>query len=433
MRHPDYLKSPPVIELRRRVSVAGVMALLLSVLLLGLIDVQIFSPILPLLAKDFNISVARAGIAVTAYAITAAAWVLFIGPLSDRFGRVIFLRVAAGLFSTASMLAFFSEKFEGYLAARVLAGLAGGTMSACIIALVADLTPYEKRGRAMGLVGSMYSIAAVCGVPIGALMADLFGWRSVYLLFAVPALLLALFTHRMQQAVDREFVNNQNGGNHHHRRRNQGIWAAVRAQLHGYGRFWMKGSTRRGLLLSITFSAVATSLLTYLGAWLARSFQMPVKLIGVVFLITGLSALGGAFTGGLLADKLGKRRLIGLSSLVLAAVMVMSPLVQTRLHVFAFCIAGALAMALREGPYQALITELAAPHERGAYIGMRNCTSQLSIAGSAAFCGFLFEKFGFTAVANFAASFSLIAVVIVYFAMEPAAEEFPSVPSSSLE
>jgi predicted MFS family arabinose efflux permease len=415
----------PLLASKPAASVAWVMTLLLSVLLLGLIDVQIFSPILPLLSKDFRISIATAGIAVTAYSITSALWALFIGPLSDRFGRVIFLRLAAGFFATASMLAFFAQRFEVYISARVLAGLAGGTMSACIIALVADIVPYEKRGRAMGWVGAMYSVAAVAGVPIGALLADSFGWRSIYLVFAAPALLLAIVMHRTQKAVDAEYVNNGGGANHRlsSGRNTNGILGAVQSQLREYGCFWMNSSTRHGLLLSVAYSSAATSLLTYLGAWLVGPpFNMPVKLIGVVFLTTGLAALLGAFTGGWLADKLGKRRLIGLSTLALALLMFLCYFVANQAHVFAFCIAGALIMALREGPYQALITELVSAHERGAYIAMRNSTAQLAIASAAGICGVLFQNFGFIAVAAFAGISSLGAFVLVFFVMTHSTE-----------
>lgn len=418
----EFLEAPA----KPTTSVRLVMTLLLSVLLLGLIDVQIFSPILPLLSRDFNISIATAGIAVTAYAITSALWALFIGPLSDRFGRLIFLRIAAALFATASMLAFFSEKFGVYVGARVLAGLAGGSMSACSIALVADLVPYERRGKAMGLVGAMYSVAAVAGVPIGAVFAGSFGWRSIYLVFAAPALLLAIFMHRTQRAVDGEFVNN--GARAKTRQPVSGIIEAVRLQLRGYGRFWTNAGTRYGLLLAISFSAAATSLLTYLGAWLAQDFGMDVELIGVVFLTTGLSALLGAFSGGWMADRLGKRRLIGISSLVLTAVMMTSYFVHNQAQVFIFCIAGAMAIAVREGPYQALITEQVEAFERGAYIAMRNSTSQISIAATAAICGVLYEQFGYIAVTSFAAVCSLLSAVVVYFALEPLSEKTQKAP-----
>jgi predicted MFS family arabinose efflux permease len=299
-------------------------------------------------------------------------------------------------------------------------------MSACSIALVADLVPYERRGKAMGLVGAMYSVAAVAGVPIGAVLAGSFGWRSIYLVFAAPALLLAIFMHRTQKAVDGEFVNNGAGAKA--RQPASGIIEAVRLQLRDYGRFWTNTGTRNGLLLAISFSAAATSLLTYLGAWLAQDFSMDVELIGVVFLTTGLSALLGAFSGGWMADRLGKRRLIGISSLALTAVMMTSHFVHNQAQVFIFCIAGAMAIAVREGPYQALITEQVEAFERGAYIAMRNSTSQFSIAATAAICGVLYEQFGYLAVTSFAAVCSLLSAIIAYFALEPLLEKTQKAP-----
>jgi predicted MFS family arabinose efflux permease len=133
-----------------------------------------------------------------------------------------------------------------------------------------------------------------------------------------------------------------------------------------------------------------------------------------------------------MADKLGKRRLIGISSVVLAAVMLLTYTIHTQAQVFAFCIAGALAMAVREGPYQALITELVPAYERGAYIAMRNSSSQLSIASAAAICGVLYQSFGYVAVAGFAGICSVLSAVVVYFAFEPSSAKVQSFsPSES--
>ena len=107
---------------------------LLFILFLGLVDSQMLSPMLPVLAAEFGVSPAMMGMVVTAYACAAALCALIIGPLSDRWGRIIFLRVAAMLFALASMLAYFANDFATYFSARVLAGLAGGTISACVLA-----------------------------------------------------------------------------------------------------------------------------------------------------------------------------------------------------------------------------------------------------------------------------------------------------------
>jgi predicted MFS family arabinose efflux permease len=389
--------------------------LLLAIFLLGLTDVQIIAPILPKLAEDFSVSTAVMGTAVSAYAIAAAMWALVVGPLSDRIGRLIFLRAAALVFTGAAIVAYFAMRFEHYVAARVLAGLAGGTISACVIAQVADLFDYSARGRAMGWLGAIYFIAAVIAVPLGALITSIWGWRAVYLLLGVFALVLVALIRPMLLPTGRSNESRHNPGT----LSAQHAAKTLRQQLQNYSRYVLQKTTRYGLLLAVMVSATVAGMVTYLGAWLASVFGMSVATIGLVFMVTGGASVAGAFGGGWFADRLGKRRMIALSSIILAAILFLVSAVQNHAGVFFFCATGGLAIALRESPFQALISELAPASERGAYIALRNATSQLAIAAAVSICGFLFERFGFYAVAYFAAGCSVVASGLAWWIPEP--------------
>jgi predicted MFS family arabinose efflux permease len=393
--------------------------LLLGIFLLGLMDVQIISPILPKLAEDFSVSPAVMGTAVSAYAIAAALWALIIGPLSDRLGRLIFLRAAAWVYVGAAAIAFFAMRFESYLAARVLAGLAGGTISACVIAQVADLFAYQSRGRAMGWLGAMYFISSVIAVPLGAWITAGWGWRILYIPFALLGFVIGLLIRPTSPAPSAQNSPIANPASFPTGKTFFST-ATLRQQIQNYPHYLMKTTTRFGLMLAMAVSATAAGLLTYLGVWLVSDFGMSVATIGVVFMVTGVASVVGALGGGWMADWLGKRRMIAFSSFLLAIILFSVIAVKTRAHVFLFCAIGGLAMALREGPFQALISELAPATERGAYIALRNAASQLAIAVSAAICGVLFERFGFQAVAYFATGCSFAASGLVFLIAEPA-------------
>lgn len=397
----------------------GLFILLLSIFLLGLTDVQIISPILPKLAEDFSVSTAVMGTAVSAYAITAAVWALVVGPLSDRIGRLIFLRAAALVFTGAAAVAYFALQFEHYVAARVLAGLAGGTISACVIAQVADLFDYASRGRAMGWLGAIYFIAAVFAVPLGAWITSVWGWRAVYFLLGVLALVLVVFIRPALLPTGRSNASRENPDTLSPQPATKALWQ----QVQSYSRYLIRRTTRYGLLLAVMVSATVAGMVTYLGAWLASVFDMSVATIGLVFMVTGGASVVGAFGGGWFADQLGKRRMIALSSIILAAILFFVSAVQNHTGVFLFCAAGGLAMALREGPFQALISELPPANERGAYIALRNAISQLAIATAVAICGFLFERFGFHAVAYFAAICSVVASGLAWWIPEPSRQD----------
>lgn len=375
---------------------------LLCALFLGLVDGQMLAPLLPAMAKEFSVSPAQMGTVVTAYACAAAFCALVIGPLSDRWGRIIFLRAAMLLLGLASLLALFAGRFEIYFSARLLAGLAGGTISACVLTQIADSFTFQRRGRAMGWVGAMYSIAAVLGVPVAAWITARWNWRSNYLLLAVFALLLALVLRvpRTNQIVTAR--------------------TTFGAQtLANYSRYWQTTATRYGLLLASMISGTAAALLTFLGAYLSTTFGMSISALGVIFLAAGLASTFGALAGGGMSDRFGKQRMVTFSSLALVLIFPMLTQANNLVQLYVLVGAAGLFLAAREGPYQALISELVGPAERGAYIALRNATSQLAIALSVACAGWLYTRSGFGAVTLYAAALSLAAALLVWLIKEP--------------
>ncbi len=399
----------PAIKVR-----AGLVAQLLFIIFLGILDAQIISPLLPEVTKDFQISIASAGIAVTVYSIASAGWTLAVGPLSDHFGRLIFLRLAAIAFTLSALVVFFSNYFGLYLLARFIAGLGGGTISACVMAQMADLFAYQQRGRAMGLISMMYSAAGIIGIPAAAWIAEHWGWRTIYVIIAVAMAPLALLING--RGVATRSQNAAPGSE-------SPVWQTIKAQLGIYAEYWATAHTRRGLLLAITYSGAASGLVTYLGAYLAAAFKMPLSTIGLVFLTTGVFSTAGGLSGGWLSDRVGKRRMIITASLLLIGILLLVPLAGSVWKIFALFALGGFILASREGAYQALISELAPAMQRGAYIALRNATSQTAIAFSAVMGGFLYVKFGFYAVCYYVAALSLLSAIIAAIIIEPGARK----------
>lgn len=382
---------------------------LLFILFLGLLDAQMLSPLLPALAREFSVDPANMGTVVTAYAFAAAVCALIIGPLSDRWGRTSFLRAAALLLGLTSVLAGLAPRFEIYFAARLLAGLAGGTISACVLAQIADSFTFQRRGRAMGWVGAIYSLAAVLGVPAAAWIAGQWSWRVIYAAMAVFAIVLGLFL-RQRTVPPRETTS-------------------ARQIFADYAHFWKKSQTRHGLLLAATISAAAAALLTYLGIYLSETFGLSITAIGFVFLAAGAASTLGALGGGVLSDRFGKQRMITLTSFMLVLILPALTLARSTLQLYAVVAAAGLVLAAREGPYQALISALVPASQRGAYIAVRNAASQIAIAASVAAAAWLYHRSGFEAVTLYAAALSLASAFLVWLIKEPARELNPSKPS----
>src|SRR5205823_1267330 len=63
---------------------------------------------------------------------------------------------------------------------RIIAGAFGGILNASVLSLVADLIPFQRRGAAMGVVMSAFSISSILGIPTGLYIANIFDWHAAF-------------------------------------------------------------------------------------------------------------------------------------------------------------------------------------------------------------------------------------------------------------
>ena len=103
-----------------------------------------------------------------------------------RFDRRRALTVAMLGLVTATAAGGLAQDLPSLMAARVLAGAFGGPATSLSMAIVADVVPPARRGAAMGIVMSAFSVASVVGVPLGLYAAQLGSWRTPF--FALAAI-----------------------------------------------------------------------------------------------------------------------------------------------------------------------------------------------------------------------------------------------------
>jgi predicted MFS family arabinose efflux permease len=382
---------------------------LFLLLFLGVADNQMISPLLPLIQESFHLNVSVVGTLVVAYSLAAALSSLVSGALSDHYGRKLFLVGSALAFALVSLLTHWVSSFPMFLVLRFLVGLCAGTISTCTIALASDVFPYEVRGRAIGTISSAYFAALILGVPIGSLVADRFEWPHVFPGIAAVALLIAIsnwifLPHRIPVALD-------SSGR-----------SLLRDRLRLFGTFFLQRECLAAVIMAFFVSGGIVGLITYIGVWLNGTFQVPVRMIGIIFLLSGVVSLAGAPLGGVLADRWGKRRVSILSNLFLAASILAIPWMRWGFPLFVVFGLLSLSAAFRQGPITALITELVEENQRGSFVALRNIFSQLGIASAAFLGGVIFAGWGYGGVAVMCAVFTLAVVgLLVRFIREPQA------------
>ena len=114
-------------------------------------DASVISGVVKFIEPEFSLTKIQLGWAVASLSLTATFAMITAGPLSDRFGRKVILKIAAALFFVSAIASAFAPSFLMLVMARMLGGL--GVGAALIIApmYIAEIGPAKYRGRMVSL------------------------------------------------------------------------------------------------------------------------------------------------------------------------------------------------------------------------------------------------------------------------------------------
>lgn len=149
-----------------------------------------YLPVLPEMTGYFHTTPALASMSLTAGMIGLAAGQLFIGPLTDKYGRKRILVGSMLLFVVASLLCIFSGDIFKFNAMRVLQGLAGAGGIVIAKSMSADMYTGRELASFMALLGAINGIAPVCAPVVGGLMAGVTSWTGVFAVILAVGIVL---------------------------------------------------------------------------------------------------------------------------------------------------------------------------------------------------------------------------------------------------
>ena len=336
-----------------------------------ILDFMIMMPLGPQFTRLFGISDAQFGLLVSAYTLAAGVSGLAAATYVDRFDRKHLLLSLYVLFALATLACGLAPGYGFLMVARVAAGMFGGVLSALAQTIVADVIPFERRGRAMGIVMSSFSVSTVLGVPLGLFMATHLSWQAPFmgiaLLSGVLALGAALTLPRLDhhlKALDRPSV-----------------WR-------GIGMVLAEPNHQRAFAFSALLMFTGFTVLPYITIYMQANVGVLPGQIPYVYLCGGVATLFTARLFGRLADRMGKVRTFTLLALAVIVPMLATTLmpqwplwavliVSTGLFIF---------MSGRMIPGMALVTGAANPALRGTFMAL-NASVQSAAMGLASFVG----------------------------------------------
>lgn len=148
------------------------------------------SGLLPDIAHDLGISISTAGTLTSAFAVGMAVGAPLMAIVSMRWPRRRALLTFLNVFLLVHVVGAVTTSYPVLLATRVLAALANAGFLAVALTTATSLAPPNAKGRATSVLLGGVTVACVAGVPGGALLGELWGWRSAFwavALVSVPA------------------------------------------------------------------------------------------------------------------------------------------------------------------------------------------------------------------------------------------------------
>lgn len=352
-------------QLRERV----LLALLAAIQVTHIMDFMVMMPLGPQLMRVFHVTPHEFGLLVSAYTFGAAASGFFAAFHVDRFDRkTALLGIYAG-FAVTTLLCALAPGFWTLLAARAAAGIFGGIAGAVVYAIVSDLVPEQRRGTAMGVISSAFSLTAIGGVPIGLLLANHFGWRAAFGLLTVASVLLWIVSWRVLPRLDR----------HLHARRA----SSIGSQLHAV---FANPNHLNAFALTATLMFAGFSVIPFVSPYMVANVGIAETDLPYLYFTGGLATFFTSRWIGRLADRHGKKRMFR----IIATISIVPLLITTNLPPvpvpLAIC-ASVIFMVFVSGrfvPVMALVTGSAEPRLRGSFLAFNSSIQQL-FAGLAAF------------------------------------------------
>lgn len=152
----------------------GLVAVLALVNFTHILDFVIVMPLGERLMRTMHIDARQFGLLVSAYGLAATASGVLASLVADRFDRRTLLLASYAGFILATVFCGLANTFPLFLLARVLAGAFGGLAASAIMAVIGDVFPDLRRGKAIGAVTSAFAVATVLGLPAGLFLAKQF-------------------------------------------------------------------------------------------------------------------------------------------------------------------------------------------------------------------------------------------------------------------
>lgn len=368
-----------------------------------IVDFMILMPLGQQLIRIFSITPMQFSLLVSSYSISAGISG-FLGTFwLDRFDRKRSLLIIYFCFTLGTFACALAPSYALLMIARIATGAFGGMIGTLVNTIVGDSIPAERRGRAMGVVMSSFSVASVLGVPLGLFIATQLNWHAPF--FALGGLSLLIIPMAMA------------------------VIPAMRGHLHTNKLsrnpreilldLWLDRNQQRALLFTLLLMLGHFSIVPFISPSMVANVGFTEAQLTYIYFFGGFLTIFTSPLIGRFSDRYGRAQVF--------TVMVLFSLIPILLITHMKPMPIALAVAItslffiaaggRFIPAMATLTAIVPTEKRGSFLSLNTCVQNLAsgigsyVAGMIVITGADGRFLNYPLVGYFAVGASLLCIL----------------------
>jgi len=255
---------------------------------------------LPAISRGLGVSLGAASLLVSLRSLAGVSAPLF-GLVSDRVGAHRVMILGLSLLVAGATLVAGLPWYLSVLVGFAILGLSKSAYDPAMQSFVGRRVPYERRGRALGIVELSWS-ASLLLMPVSGLLIDRVDWRAPFGLVALLGIGTWWLTRRF---LSRDSVAMQQRRDGPRNSRD-----GARTVFQSLVPLWQDRNTRLALAVTALVILAQDSIMVVFGAWMEHTFGLTLTALGFTTLVLGLAELMAELGVAFVSDRLGKRRAV---------------------------------------------------------------------------------------------------------------------------
>lgn len=359
--------------------------------------------------REFGISPGQFSLLVGSYSLFAGISGFLASFYADLFDRKHNLLFMFAGFIVATLLCGFAPNYSTLLIFRSTAGFFGGVMGSLMLSILGDTIEFERRGFAMGILTTAFSVASIFGVPFSLFLAQKFSWHAPFIFLASLSVIVWVMAYF--------FIPNIRS---HLGAKRTGTW--FQQTISPLKTLFSEPNPKWALIFAFSVMLAHFMIIPFISPSLVANASFAESSLPLVYLVGGICSIVSSPFIGRASDRFGKSRMFifgqFLSIIPVLLMTHMWPLPMSFILIvigFFFVSAGA-----RMIPSQTLISQAPPPKLRGTFMSLVSCVQSIAMGLGSLIAGQLITKddltgrlVGYTTVGYIAIALGLVSLFFI--------------------